>query len=261
MEKDVAVLPLKPGIIYGPVNSRRLGRSLGINLSPVRQKLCSFNCIYCHYGWTERLTTDVDAYRDAFPSQEQVLQAVRQALESSEKPDYITFSGDGEPTLHPDFSAIVGGVRRVRDEVARQVPLAILTNSSTLGNPSVREGLEQIDRRICKLDAGTEATFQALNGPAPGITLGGIVKHLCSLDRVTIQTIFLRGTVDNTGEENLAAWIALMARINPEVVQIYSTDRPVPQKGIKKVSRNLLKRIAALTKSESGVPVSVYSLD
>lgn len=261
MEKGVEVLPLNPGIIYGPINSRRLGRSLGINLSPVSNKLCSFNCIYCHYGWTERLTMDVKPYRDAFPSKQEVLIAVREALQTEKLPDYITFSGNGESTLHPDFSAIVYGVRRLRDELAKDVPLAILTNSSTLKVEIIRKALEQIDVRIFKLDAGTEQVFQALNGPLPSIRLEDIVNHLSALDRVTIQTIFLRGTVDNTEERQLAAWIALIGRINPDMVQIYSTDRPVPQRGIKKVSRELLERIASSTTAETGVRVSVYSMD
>ncbi len=261
MEKNVEVLPLKPGIIYGPVNSRRLGRSLGINLSPVEHKLCSFDCIYCHYGWTERLTMDAKAYCDAFPAKQDVLLAVRQALMKKGLCDYITFSGDGEPTLHPDFEEIVQGVRAIRDEMAMGVPLAILTNASMLSRESVKRALGHIDVKICKLDAGTEQIFQALNGPAPTITLEGIVRQLCSLDRITIQTIFLRGAVDNTHEDHRAAWRALISRIAPEMVQIYSTDRPVPKKGIERVGRHLLERIAAETTAQTGVPVSVYSME
>ncbi len=261
MEKGVGVLPLKQGIIYGPVNSRRLGRSLGINLSPTKQKLCSFNCIYCHYGWTERLTMDAWSYRDEFPSQQQVFEAVRHSLRSIEKPEYITFSGDGEPTLHPDFAAIVDGVGRVRDELAKKTPLAILTNSSTLGNGTVREALEHIDVRIFKLDAGTQKMLEVLNSPVKGITLAEIVEHLSSLEQVIIQTIFFSGVVDNTTEENLAAWIRIIGEIKPGSVQIYSTDRPVPKRGIEKVSRAVLEKIAARTEAESGVPVSIYSLD
>jgi wyosine [tRNA(Phe)-imidazoG37] synthetase (radical SAM superfamily) len=261
VEKGIDVLPLKKGIIYGPVQSRRLGSSLGINLSPTRRKLCSFNCIYCHYGWTERLTMDTTRYREEFPSKEQVLDAVRNALRSSVEIEYITFSGDGEPTLHPDFEEIVRGVRMIRDTESSGTPLAILTNSSTLDDMSVRKGLTQIDLPIFKLDAGTQEVFEALNNPVSGIELEHIVECLCSMERVIIQSIFLKGAVDNTSSENLSAWIAAVGSIKPEVVQMYSTDRPVPKQGIERVEREQLEHIAERTTRESGAKAAIYSLD
>lgn len=261
MEKSVGVLPLKQGIIYGPVDSRRLGRSLGINLSPIRRKLCSFNCVYCHYGWTERLTMDASAFRKDFPLTGDVVSAVRNALESDEPLDYITFSGDGEPTLHPDFEAIVLEVRKIRDELRSTTPLALLTNSSMLSDPSVRRAMEHLDLRMCKLDAGTQDVFERINSPAPGITLSGIVAALTSSEKVIIQTIFLGGAVDNTAEDHLRSWIRRIAEIKPLMVQIYSTDRPVAKKGIERVGRDALERIAARTSQDTGTRVESYSSD
>ena len=261
MEKGIEVYPLKTGIIYGPVNSRRLGRSLGINLSPVRHKLCSFNCIYCHYGWTERLTKDVAAYADEFPSPGDVGTAVRNSLKCIEKPDYITFSGDGEPTLHPRFGEVVREVKHVRDECCPGTPLAILTNSSLLGAPAVRRALGLVDLRICKLDAGTQDMFARINNPVPGIGLDEIAAQLKAMSNIVIQTIFLAGAVDNTGESNLIPWIRLVADINPCSVQIYSCDRPVPQRGIERVGAGRLSEIAAQVRYEAGVKVDIYSID
>jgi wyosine [tRNA(Phe)-imidazoG37] synthetase (radical SAM superfamily) len=261
MEKGVEVFPLKTGITYGPVNSRRLGRSLGINLSPVKRKLCSFNCIYCHYGWTERLTMDVLPHKDEFPSVKDVGVAVRSILQSIENPEYITFSGDGEPTLHPEFEDAVREVKKIRDELSPRVPLAILTNSSVLGSPSVRKAMEMIDLRICKLDAGTQDVFEQLNNPVPGIRLEGIVEQLKSMENIVIQTIFLDGAVDNTRESNLFPWIRLIGNIKPRSVQVYSSDRPVPQMGIERVSPERLAEIAQRTQRETGVRVDVYSFE
>ena len=151
------VLELQKGIIYGPVSSRRLGRSLGINLSPTARKVCSFNCVYCHYGWTKVLTSDLSAYIDDLPAPKAVEKALEETLRTLDPPpQYITFSGNGEPTLHPDFEEIVDRVRVVRDRTGTQADIAILSNSTGLANQSVLRGLASLDVRIMKLDAGTD---------------------------------------------------------------------------------------------------------
>ena len=254
------VFPLKHSIIYGPVNSRRLGRSLGINLSPVRHKLCSFNCVYCHYGWTERVVRNVDRYADEFPKKQDVFTSLRQVLENGIKPDYITFSGNGEPTLHPDFQEIVEGVARIRDELTPDVPLALLSNSSALSNQSVRSAISLINTRILKLDAGTEEVFQKINKPAQGILLKNIVDSFKGIGNFIIQTIFINGNVSNTKEENISRWIEIIKELSPISVQVYSTDRPVPQKDIEKVEVMELRAIASRTEQLTSIPVKVFSL-
>ena len=124
------LLDKQDGVIYGPVNSRRLGKSLGINLSPGEDKLCSFNCIYCHYGWTGRHTLDYSKFEDELPGVDQVVQAVKEAMQSKTKFDYVTFSGNGEPTLHPAFPEIVEKVIELRDNYRPKAKIALLTNSS-----------------------------------------------------------------------------------------------------------------------------------
>ena len=255
------VLPLKPGIIYGPVNSRRLGRSLGINLSPVKHKLCSFNCIYCHFGWTERVTTDVFEHINDFPTKEDVFLEVRRALKGIPNLDYITFSGDGEPTIHPEFEQIVEGVKIIRDEILQSTPLAILSNSSFLNDVSVKRALSNVDVKIFKLDAGNEETFQKMNKPAKGIFLKDIIESLKNEKDFIIQTVFVKGSVDNTKENNISEWIKAIGEISPKRVQIYSTDRPVPEVGIKKVSRKKLEEISLRTEEETGIQVKVFSLE
>ncbi len=255
------VLPLKQGIIYGPVDSRRLERSLGVNLSPVTYKLCTFNCIYCHFGWTECLTRDVSEHIKDFPTKEDIFLAVRSALESIANLDYITFSGDGEPTLHPEFESIVEGIKKIRNELTPETPLAILSNSSMLKNESVKSALAQIDVKILKLDAGIEEIFQKLNKPAAGISLQNIIEALKKEKNFVTQTLFVKGNVDNTDEKNLAKWIKAIASISPKSVQIYSTDRPVPDAGIIKVGAKELKEIAHRTENETNVPVEVFSIE
>lgn len=152
----MAILPLEAGIIYGPVNSRRLGRSLGINLLPSAYKLCSFDCIYCDYGRTQ--VKALGAEGTNIPSEQQVLKEVRQALQGLQDIDCLTFSGNGEPTLHPQFPAIVSGVRHLRDTQRPEVKLAVFSNSTTVHLPRVQECLSQLDAAIMKLDAGNAQT-------------------------------------------------------------------------------------------------------
>ncbi len=254
------VLPLKSGVIYGPVDSRRLGRSLGINLSPINSKLCSFNCVYCHYGWTERITKDATKYIEDFPKKEAVLSTLRGELTSIAKPEYITFSGNGEPTLHPEFESIVSGVKMIRDELSPGTPLALLSNTSMFNSASVKRALSMIDVKIVKLDAGREETFQQMNKPVEGVSLKDIIESLKNEKEFIVQTIFIKGSIDNTEESNLSEWISILSSILPEKVQVYSTDRPVPKVGIVKVEREELEKIAERVEEKTGIPVEVFSV-
>ena len=174
------VLPLQKGNIYGPVKSRRLGSSLGLNLLPRSYKLCSFNCIYCQYGLNPPQSPDmVSALYDELPTVSAIKKAILAALASlREKIDYITFSGNGEPTLHPDFPAIVEVVRDIRDRYASHVKLAILSNSTTINKPEMVEALMQLDTPIMKLDAGSEKLYKRINRPAGGVDFNKIVEGL-----------------------------------------------------------------------------------
>jgi len=249
-------LPLKTGIIYGPVNSRRLGRSLGINLLPTDYKLCSFDCIYCHYGRTQLKTLHPEA--GDFPGLEEVLRAVRDGLAAHPDIDYLTFSGNGEATLHPEFPEIAARVRQIRDELRPGVKLTILSNSSTVHWPGVRAALAGFEAPIMKLDAGDPKTLAGMNRPAQGLTLEDIVAGLCEVPGLIVQSVLVDGVVSNIRGAALEAWIAALAEVRPTRVQIYSTDRPVPDVGVERGPPYTVRRIAGQVEAQAGLRVEAY---
>jgi wyosine [tRNA(Phe)-imidazoG37] synthetase (radical SAM superfamily) len=225
------VLPLKNGITYGPVNSRRLGRSLGINLLPPGRKWCTFDCLYCQYDWTpppER--SDPSA---GVPSPEDVERSVAAALMTLDPPPaYLTFSGNGEPTLHPRFSEIVEIIRRLRDRLAPRAKVALLSNAAGIVSPAVRSAVGRIEHPILKLDAGNEDVFLSYNRPIPGIAYDRIVRGLKETSGIMIQTLFTAGPKGNLREPHLGDWIERIREIRPVDVQIYTLARPVPSPDI-----------------------------
>jgi wyosine [tRNA(Phe)-imidazoG37] synthetase (radical SAM superfamily) len=250
------VLPLEPGITYGPLFSRRLGLSLGVNLLPTGHKVCSFDCVYCHYGRTEVCTLNPPP-RD-FPWTRQVLRAVEAALRRYPDLDYITFSGNGEPTLHTAFPAIAAAVRRLRDEVNPGVKLALFSNATTVCLPHVREALSFFDAPILKLDAGDPGTLARINRPAPGVELAHIVAGLGEVPGLIIQSVLIDGRVSNVRGEAFEAWVSALAEVRPAQVQVYSTDYPVPEAGVERVPPYVLKRIAGEVERRTGLRVSGY---
>jgi wyosine [tRNA(Phe)-imidazoG37] synthetase (radical SAM superfamily) len=239
------LLGLQKGIIYGPVNSRRLGRSLGINLSPTARKVCSFNCIYCHYGWTKALRSDLSEYASELPSPAEVGRALTDALmRLSPPPQYITFSGNGEPTLHPDFPEIVDTVLRVREASCAPAKVAVLSNSTGALEPAVRRALGKLDVRIMKLDAGTQDVLDEINRPAEGILIDDIVEGLRRVEDVTLQSVFVTGQVSNVGEPEITAWVDMVAEVGPTEVQVYSLENAPAMSGLTGVEPAGLERIA-----------------
>jgi len=250
------MLQLQPGILYGPVNSRRLGRSLGINLLPADRKVCSFDCVYCHYGRTGVLTLAPE--EGVCPSVERVLAAVEEALRTRRDFDYLTFSGNGEPTLHPGFPEIAAGVRRLRDQWQPEVKLAILSNSTTVHLPQVREALAFLDVPIMKLDAGDPQTLAAINRPVREVELESIVAGLKGMRGLVVQSVMIGGAVSNARGKEFEAWVGALAEIRPARVQIYSTDRPVPEAGVEKVEPAALERMAGEVERRTGTRVQAY---
>ncbi len=250
------MLPLKQGIIYGPVNSRRLGRSLGINLLPAWGKVCSFDCIYCQYGRTRVKT--LDPAPEGLPTLDEVIAAVETALKSAPDFDNFTFSGNGEATLHPRWPEIVEAVRQLRDRYRPAARLSLLSHSSTVARPAVRATLARLEAPIMKLDAGDEATFAAMGRPAEGISLEAIVAGLAQVPGLIIQSLMLGGTVTNSEGPAFENWLGVLARLKPVRVQIYSTDRPVPEAGVERVPPERLQQIAARAAGETGLEVRAY---
>lgn len=252
----MSVLELQHSVIYGPIHSRRLGLSLGINLLPANRKLCSFDCAYCQYGSAKptRLTEE----QQGLPSAESVLQKVSEAIGQRPLPDYLTFSGNGEPTLHPDFPRIVAEVRRLRDRLCPDVKLAMLSNSSQISRPEIRRAVEQLDYPIMKLDAGDPTTFAQLNRPASAIQFENILAGLRAMPRLILQSMMIAGPVQNVEGEAHEAWLTTIAELSPEQVQIYSTDRPVADTGVRKVLPEVLHRLARNAKERTGIYVRAY---
>ena len=253
---SMQLLRLQSGVVYGPIESRRLGRSLGVNLLPTDRKLCSFDCIYCHYGHTDLKSLSLE--EGHFPSVAQVLDAVEGALRICPDVDSITFSGNGEPTLHPHFSRIASAVCGLRDERRPDAKLAILSNATTVHLPHVREALGVFDAPIMKLDAGDSGTLASINRPVPEVELETIIEGLRLIPALIIQSVLIDGKVTNTRGDAFEAWLSAICEIRPAEVQIYSTDRPVPESGVERVPPPALERIAAEIERRTGVKAIAY---
>ena len=256
----MTLLPLQSGILYGPVNSRRLGKSLGVNLMPGSYKLCSFNCVYCHYGWTKKQTVDFSKYHIDLPALDEVVNSVARALRSSQEFDFLTFSGNGEPTLYPQFAELVEKVVSLRNKYKPKVKVALLSNSTGLARENVLLSLSKIDCAVLKLDAGTEEKFRAVNRPARGINFSEIIDSLCSAKKIYIQTVLVEGNPSNVAEDDLKAYFQKISFIQPEEVHIYSIDRPVPNRAISLVSKDRLEEISDWGKKETGVEIRPFYL-
>jgi wyosine [tRNA(Phe)-imidazoG37] synthetase (radical SAM superfamily) len=250
-------IPLQRGIIYGPVRSRRLGRSLGINLLPTSYKICTFNCLYCQYGWTlihGRILRD----RDAWPKVNEVYNALERSLkEISPSPDYITFSGNGEPTIYPDFPVIVDGVIKLRNDLAPSAKVAVLSNSTMVTDENILTALSRLDVKIMKLDCGAVECFKSYNRPAKGVHFEEMVKGLAKLENVTIQSLFSGGPKGNFYPENIEAWIDSVRQISPSTVQLYTLDRGFPSNKIAMLNKNQLIELKERL-NEFGIDSEVY---
>lgn len=252
-------LELQKGIIYGPVESRRLGKSLGINISPQEIKMCSLNCAYCQYSWTGVLVKEGSKFKKILPKTEDIEYSLRNFLRNSPKIDYLTFSGNGEPTLHPDFPKIVDIVISLREKYISKAKIACLSNSTTLDNKEIFSSLLKIDERIMKLDTGNERMFKLLNRPSTEVNFENIVSNLSAFKGdLTIQTLFVEGEIDNTKETEIISYIDKLKRIMPKKVQIYSLDRPAAYSRINEVPYAKLEKIKKMICKEVKLDILVY---
>ncbi|MBQ2026651.1 MAG: radical SAM protein [Alistipes sp.] len=237
-------------IIYGPIKSRRLGISLGVNLLPLHSKLCNFDCIYCECGWNE----DNRTIKPQFNSREDVREALRSTLskmaEEGQHPDVITFAGNGEPTIHPEFEGIIDDTIALRNDLSPNAKVTVLSNATQLHRESVRNALHKVDNAILKLDSAIEATAHTINKPQGNYSVAEVVKNLAKFGReFVLQTMFLRGEyngeyIDNTTEREFLAWAAVVEHLRPRSVMVYSIDRATPCKTLQKVEREELEKIA-----------------
>lgn len=240
--------------IYGPIQSRRLGESLGINLMPATVKICSFDCVYCECGLND--------YRiGQMPKQEDIRSELKKKLETllleNKNIDGITFSGNGEPTMHPDFESIVNAVCELRNTYFPQAKVNVLTNASAIDKLDVYRALCKVDNAILKFDSAIESTMRIIDRPTrTSLSVKWLLKHLEEKyqEKIIIQTMFVRGKYnellfDNTTDEEITAWIAALKKIKPKQVMIYSLDRKAPIEDIESISANELQTIAAKVKA------------
>lgn len=238
-------------IVFGPVTSRRLGASLGINLLPLNRKMCSFNCIYCECG----LTPGDSEPSTGIPTRREVYDALQQKLtelkERHRAPDVITYAGNGEPTLHPEFAGIIKDSIALRDEYFPAAKVSVLSNGSMLHRDSVREALKKVDMNILKLDSALPETVKMVNRPRVKYDLTEYEEYLKDFHgKFIIQTLFLRGetaegAIDNTTPEEVDAWLKVLERIRPEQVMIYTLHRDTPEGNLlRKVPDDELHEIA-----------------
>jgi len=249
-------------IVFGPIKSRRLGVSLGINLLPVNGKVCSFDCLYCECGLNA-------AFKGGrLPKTAEVLEALEIRLISLQKenitPDVLTFAGNGEPTMHPDFPLIIEKTIEMRDKYFPNAKVSVLSNATGLGKQNIFDALLRVDNAILKLDSAFDETVKILDRPtSESYTVHQQVDRMKAFNgKLIIQTLFTRGnyqgqSFDNTTEKEVSAWIELLQEIEPESVMIYAIDRETAVSGISKVPLKDLREIAKRVTAETGIHVSV----
>ena len=236
-------------IAYGPIKSRRLGMSLGVNLLPTNQKLCSFECIYCECGFTKKIMGS------KMPTREQVKMALEAKLKEMQaqglKLDVFTFAGNGEPTMHPEFPGVIDDTIALRNQYFPEAKISVLSNATMIGREEVFNALLKVDNNILKLDSGIDATAKLIDQPnSPTYSVAKQIELLKRFNgNFILQTIFLRGeyngqVVDNTTPEEIAAWTEAVRQIRPKQVMVYQVDRETPVPGLEKLTNEELSRLA-----------------
>ena len=241
---------LYPQIVYGPVHSRRLGVSLGVNLLPLHSKLCTFDCIYCECGWN-----DDNRGKEGFNSREDVAAALESRLIQMSAdgvlPDVITFAGNGEPTLHPDFEGVIEDTIALRDKYAPNAKISVLSNATQLHRQDVVRALKRVDNNILKLDAAIDSTAIDMNKPCCNYSVEEVIDQLAAFDgNLIVQIMFLRGEyngkkIDNTTSEHISALRKALERIRPKQIMCYTIARDTPCKTLQAVPADEIARLQA----------------
>lgn len=247
-----------PSPIFGPVHSRRLGVSLGINLLPADGKVCSFDCIYCECGYN----ADHRA-KSPLPTREEVRIALEEKLKEMQAngpaPDVLTFAGNGEPTAHPHFPEIIEDTLALRNHYFPKAKVSVLSNSTFMDRPAVFEALTKIDNNILKLDTVDEEYIRLLDRPNGRYSVKSIIEKMKEFKgNCIIQTMFLKGNyqgkeMDNTSDKYVLPWLKAVKEIHPRQVMIYTIDRETPDQNLKKATPEELNRIVKLIE-EAGLP-------
>ena len=250
-----------PSPIFGPVHSRRLGLSLGVNLLPADGKVCTFDCVYCECGFNADHRPQLP-----LPTREEVAEALeaklRQMQADGRLPDVITFAGNGEPTCHPHFPEIVDDTIRLRDSYCPQAKVSVLSNATLIHRQQVHDALMRVDNNIQKLDTISPAYIRQVDRPLGSYDVSQVIDRLKAFQgHVIIQSMFMQGTaggesVDNTGDDYVLPWLKAVADIAPQQVMVYTIDRETPMQSLLKATPQQLDRIALLVR-QLGIPCSV----
>ena len=249
--------------IFGPIHSRRLGVSLGVNLMPRDGKVCTFDCLYCEAGFNAQ-----GPGKAGIPDRAEVkklLEAKLADMKQKDEPlDVITFSGNGEPTLHPDFKGVINDTIELRDCYFPNVKISVLSNSTRINQQPVVEALKRVDNNILKLDSAIDSTVRLIDRPTyPTYSVDSIVDSMKQFGNdLIIQTMFLRGShdgtpIDNTTDHEVNALIEVYKKLKPREVMIYSIDRKTPEENLVKVEKDELLKIAEKISNQAGVKVQV----
>ena len=250
-----------PSPIFGPVHSRRLGLSLGVNLLPADGKVCTFDCVYCECGFNADHRPQLP-----LPTREEVAEALeaklRQMQADGRLPDVITFAGNGEPTCHPHFPEIVDDTIRLRDSYCPQAKVSVLSNATLIHRQQVHDALMRVDNNIQKLDTISPAYIRLVDRPQGSYDVSKVIDRLKAFQgHVIIQSMFMQGScggesVDNTGDDYVLPWLKAVADIAPQQVMVYTIDRETPMHSLLKATPQQLDRIALLVR-QLGIPCSV----
>jgi wyosine [tRNA(Phe)-imidazoG37] synthetase (radical SAM superfamily) len=250
-------------IIFGPVKSRRFGVSLGINLLPSGYKYCTFNCIYCECGWTYKNHSG----NKQLPARKEIhsqLELRLQDMAAEELiPDNITFAGNGEPTIHPEFAGIIEDTVQLRDRYFPKTGIAVLSNATMLHKKQVFDALLKVENNVLKLDTAIHDTFMKLNQPYAGMSLEKIISNIKKFKgSQVIQTLFIRGQyngnfIDNTTDAEINAWLDAIRDISPRYVMIYPIARDTPAAALEKIPKHTLDEIAIRVR-QAGIEVISY---
>ena len=235
---------IREEVVFGPIRSRRLGSSLGINLLPEKGKLCTFDCIYCECGWNKDGRDDTK-----LPSAEKVRKALEAKLQRCQADDIpidsITFSGDGEPTINPEFPKIIDDTIRLRDQYYPDSKITVLSNATMAHKPEVFADLCKVDNPTMKIDAPTNELIEKINHPAPGYDIHRVVEALKRFEgNFIMQTMFLRSKdFDSADPEVLNGWMDIVRVLRPREIMVYTIDRPTPEEGLQKFTVDEMHRL------------------
>lgn len=252
-------LPLATACLYGPAESPRLGETLWINPLPIKYKLCSFNCLYCRLGPSDKIASDVTPYLEDIPSVDDVVATLKLRIEEGIDFDTLALSGNGEPTLHPEFPTLSKKIRNLLDEKYPGKTFCVLSNSSGLVREEVLQSIDFFDLPIFKFDVGKPSSFYRINRPDPNVVFEDIFTQLRKVGpKIHLQAVFVGGLRGNMNDAEIKMWIQAVADIRPKAVEIYSINKSLPQMGINVVPAVELEQLANRMEEETNVPVTAF---